>query len=297
MKKVFLSENGPEVSSVIYSFWRAMEDPDGVSYITILAKLKACLELGITTFDHADIYGDYQIEELFGRALKETLIRREDIVISTKCGLNVVDHLRPQYRIRHYDSSPEHITNSVERSLKNFKTDYIDILLLHHYDPLMESDETGTAITKLYRSGKIKHFGVVDFTVYQQKLLQSRLGIPIVTNHIELNLLNTKALKDGTVDYIKQEYGRPLVWSPLAGGRLLDKNDESTFNIRNTLKRIGLNYGINEEQLAIAWLLKLGAIPIVGNNSVSKIKNATSAVDINLDRQDWHEIYFSAINN
>ena len=297
MKKVFLSENGPEVSSVIYSFWRAMEDPDGVSYITVLSKLKACLDLGINTFDHADIYGDYQVEELFGKALKETSIRREDIVISTKCGLNIVDHSRPDYRIRHYDSSPEHITKSVERSLKNLRTDYIDILLLHHYDPLMEADETASALTKLVSAGKIKHIGVANFTVHQHKLLQSSLHVPIITNHVELNLLNTKAITDGTIDFIKQQYSRPLAWAPLAGGRLLDKNDESTFNIRSTLKRIAANYDINEEQLAIAWLLKLGALPIVGNNSIAKIKNATSAVDIKLDRQDWHDIYFSAINN
>lgn len=296
MKKVFLSENGPEVSSVIYSFWRAMEDPDGVSYDTILAKLKLCLELGINTFDHADIYGDYQIEELFGRALKEISVRREDIVISTKCGINIVDHLRPEYRVRHYDNSPSHITKSVERSLLNLQTDYLDILLLHHYDPLMDADETASALTKLVNSGKVKHIGVANFTVDQHKLLQSRLNLPIITNHIELNLLNTRAITDGTIDFIKQQYSRPLAWAPLAGGKLLDKNDESTFNIRTTLKRISSNYSINEEQLAIAWLLKLGALPIVGNNSVSKIKNATTAVDVKLDRQDWHEIYFSAVN-
>lgn len=297
MKKVFLSENGPEVSSVIYSFWRAMEDPEGVSYVTVLNKLKVCLDLGINTFDHADIYGDYQVENLFGKALKEVSVRREDIVISTKCGLNVVDHSRPEYRIRHYNSSPEHITKSVNQSLKNLQTDYIDILLLHHYDPLMEADETASVLTKLVSSGKIKHIGVANFTVHQHKLLQARLNIPIITNHVELNLLNTKAITDGTIDFIKQQYSRPLAWAPLAGGRLLDKNDESTFNIRSTLKRIATNYQINEEQLAIAWLLKFGALPIVGNNSISKIKNATTAVDIKLDRQDWHEIYFSAINN
>lgn len=297
MKKVFLSKNGPEVSSVIYSFWRAMEDPDGVSYITVLSKLKACLNLGINTFDHADIYGDYQVEALFGKALKEVSIQREDIVISTKCGLNVVDHSRPSYRIKHYDSSPEHISKSVEKSLQNLHTDYIDILLLNHYDPLMDADETANLLTELVKSGKVKHIGVANFTVHQHKLLQARLNLPIITNHVELNLLNTKAITDGTIDFIKQQYSHPLAWAPLAGGQMLDKNDESSFNIRNTLRRIALNYNINEEQLAIAWLLKLGALPIVGNNSIAKIKNATSAVNITLDRQDWHDIYFSAINN
>lgn len=296
MEKISLGENGPEVSPVIYSFWRALEDPDGISYKTVQAKLHACLDLGITTFDHADIYGNYQIESLFGKAIKESKIKREDIVLSTKCGINIIDSSRPEYRNRFYDSSPEHINKSVERSLQNLGTDYIDILLLHHPDPLMDADETASALTTLVKRGIVKHVGVANFTVHQHQLLQSRLSIPIITNHLELNLLNVKSITDGTIDFIKQQYSRPLAWSPLAGGRLEDKNDESTFNIRSTLKRIAANYGINEEQLAIAWLLKLGALPIVGTNSITRIKNATTAVDVNLDKQDWYEIYFSAVN-
>lgn len=296
MEKISLGESGPEVSPVIYSFWRALEDPDGISYKTVQAKLHACLDLGITTFDHADIYGNYQIEALFGKAIKESKIKREDIVLSTKCGINIVDSTRPEYRTRFYDSSPEHINKSVERSLQNLGTDYIDILLLHNPDPLMDADETASALTTLVRKGIVKHVGVANFTVHQHQLLQSRLSIPIITNHLELNLLNIKSITDGTIDFIKQQYSRPLAWSPLAGGRLEDKNDESTFNIRSTLKRVSANYDINEEQLAIAWLLKLGALPIVGTNSITRIKNATTAVNVNLDKQDWYEIYFSAVN-
>ncbi len=297
MEKIRLGETGPEVSPVIYSFWRALEDPDGISYRTVQAKLNFCLEQGITTFDHADIYGNYRVEELFGKAIKESGTKREDIIISTKCGINNVDSSRPAYRTRHYDSSPEHIIKSIETSLKNLGTDYIDILLLHHPDPLMDADETASTLTTLVKKGLIRHVGVADFTVHQHQLLQSRLSLPIITNHLELNLLNIKPITDGTIDFIKQQYSRPLAWSPLAGGRLQDLNDESTFNIRSVLKRIALNYHINEEQLAIAWLLKLGALPIVGTNSITRIKNATSAVDVNLDKQDWYEIYFSAINS
>ena len=296
MEKIRLGEAGPEVSPVIYSFWRALEDPDGISYRTIQAKLMFCLEQGITTFDHADIYGNYKIEELFGKAIKESGVKREDIVISTKYGINNVDSSRP-YRTRHYDSSPEHIHQSIENSLRNFGTDYIDILLLHHPDPLMDADETASALTTLVRKGLVKHIGVANFTVHQHQLLQSRLSLPIITNHLELNLLNTKPIIDGTIDFIKQQYSRPLAWSPLAGGRLQDINDETTTNIRAVLKRIALNYSINEEQLAIAWLLKLGALPIVGTNSIDRIRNATSAVSIELDKQDWYEIYFTAINS
>jgi predicted oxidoreductase len=297
MEKISLGENGPQVSPIIYSFWRALEDPDGISYRTVQAKLNACIELGITTFDHADIYGNYRVEALFGKALKEAGIKREDIVISTKCGINQVDKLRPQHRTRHYDSSPEHIFKSVEQSLKNLETDYIDILLLHHPDPLMDSDETASALTGLFKKGQVKYVGVVDFTVHQHQLLQSRLSLPIITNHLELNLLNTSPITDGTLDFIKQQYSRPLAWSPLAGGRLQDASDPATFNVRSVLTRIAQKYDVNEEQLAIAWLLKLGALPIVGTNSIDRIKNATSAVDVALDRQDWYEIYFTATNS
>lgn len=297
MEKIRLGENGPEVSPVIYSFWRALEDPDGISYRTVQAKLQACLDLGITTFDHADVYGNYQVEELFGKAVREAGIKREDIIISTKCGINALDASRPEYRTRHYDSSQKHIFKSIEQSLKNLGTDYIDILLLHHPDPLMDADETASALTTLVKKGQIRHVGVANFTVHQHQLLQSRLSLPIITNHLELNLLNTKPIVDGTLDFIKQQYSRALAWSPLAGGRLLDKDDESTFNIRSTLKRIASSYNINEEQLAIAWLIKLGALPIVGSNNLTRIKNATSALSINLDKQDWYEIYFSAINS
>jgi predicted oxidoreductase len=297
MKKVHLSENGPLVSPVIYSFWRAMQDPDGVSYVTIKSKLKICLELGINTFDHADIYGNYQVEKLFGAALKEAGVRREDLVISTKCGINIVDAARPAYRTRHYDNSPGHITQSVEQSLIHLQTDYIDILLLHHYDHLLNADETASALTRLVKSGKVRHIGVANFTVHQHRLLQSRLGLPIITNHLEFNLLKPAPLTDGTIDYLKEHYSKPLAWAPLAGGRLLDKNDEATFNIRSTLQRIAGNRGVSEEQVAIAWLLKAGALPVLGTNRISSIRSAVAAVNITLDQQDWYDLYFSAIHS
>lgn len=297
MKKVYLGENGPEVSSIVYSFWRALEDPDGINYETIKSKLQVCLDLGINTFDHADVYGNYQIETLFGKALKEIKVKREDIIISTKCGINNVSPIHPQYRVKHYDNSPQHIEKSVNTSLESLGIDYIDILLLHHFDPLIDADETASMLTKLVNKGIVRHVGVANFTVHQHQLLQSRLSIPIITNHVELSVLKTQAITDGTLDFIKQQYSRPLAWAPLAGGRLVDKNDESTINIRNTLKKIATNYNINEEQLAIAWLLKLGALPIIGTNSINRIRTAASAINIELDHQDWYEIYFSAISS
>jgi len=296
MEKIKLSDNGPLVSAIIYSFWRWLENPEGVTYQSIEKKINSCIELGINTFDHADIYGDYKIEDLFGKALKQKSFKREDIVLSTKCGINLVSEARPQNRLRHYDCSREHIFKSVKKSLSSLQTDYIDIFLLHHPDPLTDVNETAEALTDLVKQGLVKFVGVANYTASQYQLLQSRLKIPIVTNHIQLNLLNTKAITDGTIDFLKQQSSRPLAWSPLAGGHLLDQNHEASFNIRSTLKRIAAKYHINEEQLAITWLLKLGALPIVGTNNYDRIKNASSAVKIKIDRQDWYEIYFAAIN-
>jgi len=294
MEKVQLCDNGPVVSPIIYSFWRALENPDGVSLAAVENKVNLCLELGITTFDHADVYGNYEVESLFGKALKRKSFKREDIVLSTKCGINLVDPSRPNYRLKHYDSSAEHLIESVKRSLANLQTDYIDILLLHHPDPLMDADETGSALTQLVNSGMVHHVGVANFSVNQQRLLQSRLPVPIVTNHLELNLLKTKPLTDGTLDFLKENYSRPLAWAPLAGGQILDPNNESSFEVRRALERVAPKYNANVEQIAIAWLLKLGALPIVGTNSEQRIRNATSATSIQLDRQDWYEIYFAA---
>lgn len=294
MKTIELSENGPAVSQIIYSYWRAAEDAVLLTEQDVEKRLHSCTELGITTFDHADVYGNYQVESYFGKALKRAAVKREDLIISTKCGISLPDAARPEYRLRHYDNSPGHIRQSVENSLRNLQTDYIDIFLLHHFDPLSDPDETASVLTELVLKGYVRHIGVANFTVHQHKLLSERLSIPIVTNHLEFNVLHPQPLEDGTIDFIRQQYSKPMAWAPLAGGRLLVYNDERTYNVTSTLKRIAERYGINTEQLAIAWLLKTGALPIVGTNSYQRILNATSAVNIELDAQDWYEIYFAA---
>ena len=294
MKTITLSESGPDVSQIIYSYWRAAEDAALLNAQEVEKRLHTCTDLGITTFDHADVYGNYQVEAWFGNALKRSQLRREDIIISTKCGISLPDVSRPQNRVRHYDNSPAHIRRSVENSLRNLQTDYIDVFLLHHFDPLSDPDETASVLTELVLKGYVKHIGVANFTVHQHKLLQDRLSLPIVTNHFEFNVLHTKPLEDGTIDFIRQQYSKPMAWAPLAGGRLQVYNDERTYNVTSTLRRIAEQYGINVEQLAIAWLLETGALPIVGTNSYQRILNATSATDIKLDKQDWYEIYFAA---
>ena len=174
MEKTYLSDAGPKVSPAIYGFYRWNEQDISVSKMEGIIDL--CLELGINTFDHADIYGGYQCEEVFGEIIKNKRIKREDIVLFTKCGLVVPHPSRPDVKVRYYDTSKDHITESIENSLRKLRTDYIDIFLLNQLDPLSNLEETAITLQKLRDSGKVKNIGVVNFSVFQHQLLSSYLA-------------------------------------------------------------------------------------------------------------------------
>ncbi|MES2646104.1 MAG: aldo/keto reductase [Bacteroidota bacterium] len=290
MEKIYLSDAGPKVSTAIYGFWRWKDTSlNGVEHMEQIVNL--CLELGINTFDHADVYGGYECEELFGKVMSHRSFKREDVVLFTKCGLNLPHTNRPGTRVRHYNSSAKHITESVNNSLRNLKTDYVDLFLLNQMDPISNLEETALAIESLRNVGKIKNVGVANFTVFQHQLLASYLRIPIVTNSIKLNLLQTEALDNGQVDYIKQRYMRPLASAPLAGGRIENGTDEQAVKVRRKLEEIGKKYHANVESTAVAWLFKLGALPLIGTTNEGRIRNIAASFNIDLDIQDWYELY------
>ena len=289
MEKIYLSDSGPKVSPAVYGFYRWKGNY--VNEDKMEQMMNLCLELDINTFDHGDTYGDYTCEEIFGNVFKRSGIKRESIVLFTKCGINIPHPARPDYRVKHYDTSREHITNSLENSLRNLRTDYIDVFLLNQLDPLSNLEETALTLEKLKESGKIKNVGVVNFSVFQHQLLSSYLRIPIVTNHIELNLLNTSAFDNGQVDYIKQKYMRPLATSPLAEGKIANSNEKIPLRIRGKLEEFAGKYNSHFESVAIAWLVKLGALPLIGTTDELRIRNIAEAFKINLDRQDWYELY------
>jgi predicted oxidoreductase len=293
MDKVYLSDAGPKVSPAIYGFYRWDDIAnDGIERMERIVNL--CLELGINTFDHADIYGSYNCEEMFGQLIKQKAIKREDIVIFTKCGLRVPGANQPEVRIKHYDTSREHILRSVDNSLRNLKTDYIDIFLLDHLDPISDLEETALVLLQLREKGKVKNIGVANFSVFQHQLLAAYLQVPIVTNHIELNLLNTSALDNGQLDYIKQRYMRPLASSPLAAGKIATGLDEQAVRVRRKLEEIASRYNADIESVAIAWLVKLGALPLIGTTDEQRIRNIADAFSINLDHQEWFELYVAS---
>ena len=264
MTRIQLADGGPTFSRVVAGFMRLNEW--NMSTAALLGFIHICLDLGITTFDHADIYGGYTCEELFGRALAAEPALRGRIEMVTKCGIQLVTPNRPDTRVKHYDTSREHIIASAERSLCTLHTDTLDLLLIHRPDPLMNADETAAALGELRSSGKIRHAGVSNFTPRQFDLLQSRLDFPLVTNQIELSLLHLDPLHDGTLDRLQQLRVPPMIWSPLAGGRLFDPGDERARRVRAALEAIGSAIGASAEQVALAWLLSHPArvLPVMG---------------------------------
>jgi predicted oxidoreductase len=293
MTKIYLSDSGPKVSPAIYGFWR-WEDVSATGGATMEKIVNFCLELGINTFDHADIYGGYQCEELFGNVLTKRSFKREDVVLFTKCGIKIPHAGQPGTKVKYYDTSAGHILKSIDNSLKKLRTDYIDIFLLDHLDPLSDLEETALSLERLRGSGKIRNIGVANFSVFQHQLLASYLRVPIVTNHIELNVLNTTALDNGQLDYIKQRYMRPLAAAPLAGGRIENGTDPLAVRVHYKLEELSKKYNAHVESIAVAWLVKLGALPLVGTTSQQRIKNIVDAFDINLENQDWYELYHAS---
>lgn len=290
MDKIYLSDAGPKVSKAIYGFWRWTEQ-DLASQDSMENIVNLCLELGINTFDHADFYGGYECEKRFGQLIAKKMFRREDVVLFSKCGLVKPHASMPEVRIPHINSTAAHIVKTAEQSLRNLRTDYLDLFLLDRLDPLSNLEETAVALEQLKSSGKIRNIGISHFTVFQHQLLAAYLRVPIVTNYINLSLLQTEALENGQLDYIKQRYMHPIAAAPLAGGRIENGTDEQATNLRVVLKAIAEKYGANMESIAVAWLNKLGALPLIGTLKESRIRNIAGSFEIQLDHQDWYELY------
>lgn len=291
-----LCPQGPEVSAIAYGLWRLAQDPEGSSPARVRAKIDACLEAGITTFDHADIYGGYTCEGLFGRALVEAPGLRDRMEIVTKCGINAVGPNRPGARVNHYDASAGAIAACVDRSLRELRTDRIDLLLIHRPDWLTSAEETARGLTAVVAAGKVRSVGVSNYSVHQSALLARFLGRAPATNQVEVSLLQMGAITDGTLDQCQASGSRPMAWSPLAGGRLLAGEDAAAVRTRAELARIGAEYGCSAEQVALAWVAALPSGPqvVIGTNQLSRIRAAAASAGLRLERQHWYELWTAA---
>lgn len=281
---------GPEFSLLAAGFWRMHEWEMTVS--ERIDYIESCLDLGITTFDHADIYGSYGNEAIFGEALKEKPELRSKMELVSKCGICLTTENRPEHTIQHYNTTAEHIRYSVENSLKNLNTDYLDLILIHRPDPLMDAAEMAGIFMKLVDEEKIKHVGVSNFTPSQFRLFQSELDIPLVTNQVECSLLHLDPIYDGTFDQAQQMHASPMIWSPYTGGDFFTSNNTRAQRVRRTCEEIGEKMGATIDQIAIAWLLKLpcNPQPVLGTGKISRVKQAAEAQKIELSRQDWFKL-------
>jgi len=275
-----LHPKGPSFSRIITGVWRWHT----LSTETVERLIHTSLDEGITTFDHADIYGDHSCEELFGNALKKDASLRDKIQLVSKCGIKFSSAKRPATWVKHYDTSEEHITWSVENSLKMLHTDHLDLLLIHRPDPLLDPHEVSETFVKLKAAGKVLHFGVSNFTPSQFEMLQHFLPFPLVTNQIEISLSRIDPLFNGDLDLMLKHGASAMAWSPLGGGKL-------HFEERVWFAKAA-KYNASYSQLALAWLLKHPShiFPILGTTKPERITEAAKSVDINLDRQDWFEM-------
>jgi predicted oxidoreductase len=259
--------------------------------------LEFCLDLGITVFDHADIYGDYTCERLFGEALALKPDLRERMVLVSKCGIKLVSSKRPDHRLKHYDTSCKHIIASTEQSLRNLGTDRLDVLLIHRPDPFMNPEEVAEAFDRLHRDGKVRWFGVSNFTATQLDMLASYVRVPLVTNQIEVSVWNLEHFANGTIDKCMELRIRPMAWSPLAGGRIFSSSDEKAVRLRAALENVAEETGAGSiDQVMLAWLFAHPAkmIPVLGTGKRDRIRAAVEALKLRLDRQHWFEIWRSA---
>jgi predicted oxidoreductase len=246
--------------------------------------IQFCVENGHDTFDHADIYGDYTTEAEFGSSLKESGIRRDNIQLITKCGIQNDGENRTN-RVKHYNYSKDYIIWSAEESLKNLGADYLDTFLLHRPSPLMDPDEIAEAITHLQESGKIKEFGVSNFTPSQVSLVSDK--VKISANQVEFSLTQPTAMQDGSFDYLLQNGIRAMSWSPL--GSMFKKEDEQTQRVKEVLASLTDKYQTTEDVLLLAWILKhpVKVSPVIGTTNRERIKNSSRALDLELELEDW----------
>jgi len=282
---------GLTLSRLAYGVWR-LSEADDTSAQAVAGRIQACLDQGITTFDHADIYGGYSCEALFGAALRAQPGLKARMEIVTKCDIMLLSDQRPDNRVKHYDTSAAHVQASVERSLHNIGVDAIDLLLIHRPDPLMDHHALGACLDSLIQSGKVRAAGVSNFMPWDMDLLQSAMKNRLVSNQIEISLMQTRGFVDGQIAHA-QRLGVPVMaWSPLGGGRLFGQ-DAAALRLRPALQRLASAQGVDETAVAIAWLLHHPAriIPVLGTNDPARIARMQDALRVTLDRQTWFELY------
>ena len=259
--------------------------------------IEQVLELGITAFDHADIYGGYAVEALFGEALAAAPGLRARLRLVTKCGIRLVHPSQPGVAVKHYDSSAAHIRASVQRSLQALRTDHIDLLLIHRPDWLAHPDEIAEAFTRLRAAGEVRAFGASNHTAAQFAALHRR--VPLATNQVEFSPLQMKALADGTLEQAADLGLPPMIWSPLAQGRLFTADDEQARRVRAALAEVAAEHGCSLATAALAWVMRHPSrpVPITGSGRLEALAEAMAATRLTLSRPAWTAVWRASMGH
>ncbi|EEX09321.1 oxidoreductase YdhF [Ruegeria lacuscaerulensis ITI-1157] len=293
MQRIKLSDT-LELSRLVYGMWRLGDDRD-TSAAHVAAKIHACLDQGITSFDQADIYGDYGAEAILGNALRANPGLRDRMEIVTKCDIVAPCGRYADAKVKYYDTSRAHILKSVDTSLREMAIDHIDLLLIHRPDPFMDHHETGATLDEVVASGKVRAVGVSNFRPWDWQLLQSAMKTPLVTNQIEISLGAIAPFTNGDLAF-HQQHGHPVMaWSPLGGGALMAGNPP----VGVVADEIGAQFGVDRAAVAVAFLLAhpAGILPVLGTNSLDRIKRISDALKVNLDREAWFRLYEAALGH
>lgn len=284
--------DGLSLSRIVAGMWRMQEWQ--LTPQQRLRLIEQCLELGVSSFDHADIYGDYGVEALFGEALALQPGLRQRMQLVSKCGIKLVNAARPAHTIQHYDTSASHISASVEQSLRNLGTDHLDLLLIHRPDPLMDFDVIAETFHALRQAGKVRHFGVSNFSRHQFECLNRRIALS--TNQVEFSPLHVAPMFDETFDGLQDLGVAPMIWSPLAGGRLFSNNDAAGQRVRAAIEQVAAELQQPFASVVFAWIMQLPSrpIPLTGTGRISAIAEAVQATQFSLSRSQWFTILRAA---
>lgn len=280
------------LSPIVAGMWRL---PQWKLDTPALARwIGEALDLGVTSFDHADIYGGYGVEAAFGEALAAAPGLRERLQIVTKCGIRLVSPARPAHAIKSYDTSHGHVVASVENSLRVLRTDRIDLLLIHRPDALMDPDELAETFRGLQRSGKVLHVGVSNHSPSQFSMLHRR--VPLSTNQVEFSPVSMGALADGTLEQATDLGLSPMAWSPLGGGRLFAPDDDAARRVRDVLQAQGQARGVSAATMAYAWVRRHPSRPlaVTGTGRIDGLREAVAALDVRLSAEEWYAVWRAA---
>ena len=293
MDRVQLS-NDLNFSRIVYGMWRIGDDTD-TSTAHVQAKIHACLDQGITTFDQADIYGGYVAEAILGEALKADPSLRARMEIVTKCDIVAPVGRYADAPVKYYDTSRAHIMQSVENSLRDMAIDHIDLLLIHRPDPFMDHHETGAALDEAVKSGKVRAVGVSNFRPYDWELLQSAMKTPLITNQIEISLGEISPFSNGDLAFHQRHGHHLMAWSPLGGGGLMSGSDK----LHTVMDELAGDQGVDRSAIAVAFLLAhpAGILPVMGTNNLDRIKRISDATRVTLDRPTWFRLYEAALGH